>query len=915
MTAAETPVPATTVAAFGEAIALDAQILAVTRDLAYVQATNPDEQDGVGFSNSDYPTGFVLTAAGRVDECAALLLLYPRQAQERGLDLAVLRDRARLVPSRTSAEPPAIGERDLARSALRAARSRVAGRLHWMDVGDGELLLNGVGLSPVVRRALSGCVRTSTGWRLTATPELLHRFLQRLGPDGQAGVDRLDALKDLAGPVPASLRTIERPTEVVLSHRVVGTEAFLQWTLPFSDGGTALRARLKSFGARFDAASTQWRVPLTLLPTVAYAALLLPGIRLDDATTTVAETLGADDRLHAEDWLAALARGATVVGIKELPGGVLMHLSERRDDVYETLRRLGVSWKKDAQPPGYFVPLATLPAVAEALGKLPNLELGALTDRAFAIARELLDREVAGEAEIAALKDSLRVSPSGRELKPWQPEGIAHLVDPRWGSGRLLNFGVGTGKSLMGAVAAHLLTADDPAANVLVIAPAHLTHMWRDELLKWVGDREFIQVVDAKDAPVSRFCRWTICSYHMVVAQRERLERLGAKVLLLDEAQYIRNDTAAWTKCIVGDRKSSTRGLYESIPVVLPLTASEMKNRPRDVFNLLKVTRHPLGDNFFSFGQRYCDGHQIQAGRRVVWDFSGASNVAELGERLRPWMLRKTLDDVADLPPRLPPETVRFALSRDERVVYETGVRETLRAYKAGADALTAMTAAMRACALVTVPYTIRQAETALDAGIKLGIISRYPEVLTRMEQQFPGLTVRIDGSVQGGDAKHAAETEFQTNDAKRIVLLQTQATTGLTLTAGRHSILNDYPYTHEDIVQAEGRFRRIGTTGTVTSEWMHPEGTLADDLRALVDWKGATVEAFRAAVRGEGASDASARTMTSREVAEALLRRLGADVRAADAPAPHSHHNVPIRVTAASADVAIVGDAPSLGA
>jgi hypothetical protein len=264
-----------------------------------------------------------------------------------------------------------------------------------------------------------------------------------------------------------------------------------------------------------------------------------------------------------------------------------------------------------------------------------------------------------------------------------------------------------------------------------------------------------------------------------------------------------------------------------------------------------------------------------------VWDFTGASNLAELGQEMKGWILRRTLDDVANLPPRLPAVTVRFELSPKEQAAYQQGVRETLAAYKAGADALTAMTAAMRACALATVPYTIRQAEAALDSGIKFGIISRYPEVFDHIEAAFPGKTVRIDGSVVGGDAKHAAEAEFQTNADKRIVLLQTKSATGLTLISGTHSIANDYPFTMEDLVQAEGRFRRIGTTGTVTSEWMHPVSTLADDLRKLVDWKGEVTEKFRAAVRGKSTDNSVVKTMSAMDVAQALIARLGATVRA----------------------------------
>ena len=54
-----------------------------------------------------------------------------------------------------------------------------------------------------------------------------------------------------------------------------------------------------------------------------------------------------------------------------------------------------------------------------------------------------------------------------------------------------------------------------------------------------------------------------------------------------------------------------------------------------------------------AYVKRYCNGYQFRAGNRKIWNVSGASNLEELYERTKPFVLRRLKNDVLDLPEKI----------------------------------------------------------------------------------------------------------------------------------------------------------------------------------------------------------------------------------------------------------------------
>ena len=151
-------------------------------------------------------------------------------------------------------------------------------------------------------------------------------------------------------------------------------------------------------------------------------------------------------------------------------------------------------------------------------------------------------------------------------------------------------------------------------------------------------------------------------------------------VLIVDEAQLIRNSG----EMRAGDKKaldwSVEHGLHHSmhrtealleiskgIPVVWALTGTPILPRPVQLFNILRLIRHPLSRSFSAYAERYCGGGQTIYGI----ESSGASRPTELRAEIASVILRRRKSDVLTLPVK---ETVRLEipLIGEDRELYTT---------------------------------------------------------------------------------------------------------------------------------------------------------------------------------------------------------------------------------------------------
>jgi SNF2 family DNA or RNA helicase len=243
------------------------------------------------------------------------------------------------------------------------------------------------------------------------------------------------------------------------------------------------------------------------------------------------------------------------------------------------------------------------------------------------------------------------------------------------GIGGLLADEMGLGKTLQ-IISVLSDPGGVPLRPALIIAPGSLLENWRREILKFAPHLKVLKHHGAlrtgrpselKDYDV------VVTSYENAVRDNSLFNMILWKVIVLDEAQFIRNPDAQRTKAV--KRLQREAGLA--------VTGTPVENRLLDLWSIVDfILPGHLGDAK-AFGSEYTD------------DVDGAAKLEPL---ISPLILRRRVADVAqDLPGRIDiPQVVE--LDEDEIAAYDAE-RERIYAEYGAAATLVALTSLRRFCA------------------------------------------------------------------------------------------------------------------------------------------------------------------------------------------------------------------------
>lgn len=288
---------------------------------------------------------------------------------------------------------------------------------------------------------------------------------------------------------------------------------------------------------------------------------------------------------------------------------------------------------------------------AEKLHGIPGLKVFA-----NGLARGSIDAIAAGALALGSKRIPKPHSPWGEawkklpdNLRDYQKKGADWLVDTlAIHRGAILADDMGLGKTLQVLTAIDVLLTDK---RVLVLCPAAALETWRDELKKW-GVKSFAiltseQTKAAKSDWLGSGSRqWVVCSYdHRMVrrAMEVAFARETPIFLVLDEAHRLRGRDS---------KRSET--LEEVRPLVeyaIAMTATPQFNRPRDLWQLLRILFGYRFGSKWDFDKRYCGAYPGKWGG-LEYPKKGSFNADELRLRLSYYLLRREKSEVAhELPP------------------------------------------------------------------------------------------------------------------------------------------------------------------------------------------------------------------------------------------------------------------------
>jgi SNF2 family DNA or RNA helicase len=197
---------------------------------------------------------------------------------------------------------------------------------------------------------------------------------------------------------------------------------------------------------------------------------------------------------------------------------------------------------------------------------------------------------------------------------------------------------MGLGKTVQALAAAEMLRRRRGIQRVLVVAPASVKYQWKTEIEKF-SDLS-AQVIDGllprrRELYASpKF--FNLSSYELVLKDVRYMHELAPDLIILDEAQRIRNWTTATARTI-----KQLKSRYAFV-----LTGTPLENKLEELFSLVEfIDGRRLGPAF-----RFLDEHRTEDAQGHLIGYRGLDRIHD---QLAPILLRRTRQEVLkDLPKR-----------------------------------------------------------------------------------------------------------------------------------------------------------------------------------------------------------------------------------------------------------------------
>ena len=386
-----------------------------------------------------------------------------------------------------------------------------------------------------------------------------------------------------------------------------------------------------------------------------------------------------------------------------------------------------------------------------------------------------------------------------------QKEAIQKLVENKK---FILADDMGLGKTTSTIIAA----LETGAKKMLIICPASLKINWQREIENY--SNRTTSIIEGKKWDDADF---VIINYDIIKNfhdDKKKTESIIVKskfdLVIIDEAHYVQNSQAQRTKLI--------NDIGRKVERVWLLTGTPITSRPINYFNLLSLIDSPVAQNWMAYVKRYCNGFQFQAGRRKIWNVSGASNLEELRDRTSPLVLRRLKENVLDLPEKIiTPVYLRLKSNEYEELMGEyydwydkNGESDSLTLQ------FTKLTKVRQVIAEEKTKATIELCENIIEQGKKVIVFTNFTKSLEMILQHFGKNAVRLDGQMSQKERQLSVD-RFQNEEDVTIFVGNIKAAgVGITLTAAEAVVMNDLSFLPSDHSQAEDRSYRYGQKNNV---------------------------------------------------------------------------------------------------
>jgi len=463
--------------------------------------------------------------------------------------------------------------------------------------------------------------------------------------------------------------------------------------------------------------------------------------------------------------------------------------------------------------------------------------------------------------KIHSFEEIERISPpQGIEatMRPYQKEGLDFLnFLHEYRFGGILADEMGLGKTLQTlALLQHLKEKGDNPAPNLVIVPTSVLPNWQRETSKFVPGMKQLIIYGSRRENLFKeipSCDIIITTYALLRRDLEDLNKYEYNCIILDEAQNIKNPNTITARSV---RKLKSR-------FRICLSGTPIENNLLELWSLFEF----LMPGFLGSQNAFQKGFvkPIKDGDQESMDY--------LRSRVRPFIMRRTKDDVAkDLPPKI--ENVYYAaLENEQKELYASLAKKLKDQVLQKVDEkgmaqsqMSILDALLKLRQICCHPRLLKLDMPGLNTNLPSGKFDAFKDLVNGIIEDGHKVLVfsqfvqmlhiirswlsinKVPFAYLDGASKDRYEQveEFNTNPDIPIFLISLKAGgTGLNLTAADYVIHYDPWWNPAVENQATDRTHRIGQTKKVFSYKLICENTVEEKILQLQEQKKGVADAI----------------------------------------------------------------------
>ncbi|MDX8404911.1 MAG: DEAD/DEAH box helicase [Mariprofundus sp.] len=451
-------------------------------------------------------------------------------------------------------------------------------------------------------------------------------------------------------------------------------------------------------------------------------------------------------------------------------------------------------------------------------------------------------------ADIASVPACALPTGLNATLRDYQHEGVNWMqMLRRMQLAGILADDMGLGKTVQALT--HILIEKESGRlqrPALVIAPTSLMHNWRREAEKFTPDLNVLVLHGADRA--ARFDEisgndMVLTTYPLLVRDFEVLEEQNWHLLILDEAQYIKN----------AGSKAAQRVRRLMASHKLCMTGTPMENHLGELWAQF---------DFLLPGYLHDKRKFAKVFRKPIEIQGDMARQEALNMRIRPFMLRRGKDEVAlELPAKteivrsIEMETAQRQLYESVRLAMQKRVRDAMASMGVAQSQIVVLDALMKMRQVCCDPRLVKGLQGELPESAKLTMLMEMlPEMIEEgrsvlLFSQFTSMLKLIEEAVTARGIEYVKLTgqtrdretpveRFQNGEVKLFLISLKAGGVGLNLTAADTVIHYDPWWNPAVEAQATDRAHRIGQDKAVFVYKLLTEGTVEERILEMQERK-----------------------------------------------------------------------------